>query len=151
MSIPNRVAAPTTKASWVARVICPRAPEPFPNARAIRMFIAKLAITKTPSPTMFWPVPARIVRRSRVASAVPEPSGSLSDVVDMRAKYAGRHARAQEPTNTVATRSAQKEHHFGFREVQTVTVSPMSQFRSLRHRWQRWRYFRRYPWHRPVN
>ena len=43
--------------------------EPFPNARAIRMFIPKLAITKTPRPMMFCPVPARIVRRSRASSA----------------------------------------------------------------------------------
>ncbi len=45
MSIPKRVAAPTTNASWVIRVICPKAGEPFPNARAIRMLIPKLAVT----------------------------------------------------------------------------------------------------------
>ena len=64
MSMPNRVAAPTTNASCVATVICPNAADPLPNAWAIRMFIAKLAITKMPRPITFWPVPARIVLRS---------------------------------------------------------------------------------------
>jgi hypothetical protein len=61
MSIPNRVAAPATKAIWVATVIWPNCDDPAPKARAIRTFIPKLARTKIPSPTMFWPVPARMV------------------------------------------------------------------------------------------
>jgi uncharacterized protein YndB with AHSA1/START domain len=69
MSIPNRVAAPATNASCVISVICPKAADPAPNARATRMFIAKLATTNTPRPRMFWPVPDRIVRRSRACSA----------------------------------------------------------------------------------
>ena len=53
MSIPNRVAAPMTNASCVATVICPKAADPSPNACAIRMFIPKLAMTKTPRPITF--------------------------------------------------------------------------------------------------
>ena len=53
MSIPKRVAAPTTNASWVMSVICPNADGTFLKARAMRMFIAKLATTNTPRPTMF--------------------------------------------------------------------------------------------------
>ena len=62
MSMPNRVAAPATNASCVASVICPRAGEPSGKARAIRMFMPNEATTKTARPTMFWPVPDRIVR-----------------------------------------------------------------------------------------
>ena len=51
----------------------------MPNARAIRMFIPKLAITKTPSPTTFWPVPARIVTWSREPSP-PSPKASARSV-----------------------------------------------------------------------
>ena len=99
MSMPNRVAAPTTNASCVATVICPNAADPLPNACAIRMFIPKLAITKMPRPTTFWPVPARIVLRS-CESSPPRPRASPSRLEElMCAKY------ARAPNRTFPSRS----------------------------------------------
>src|SRR4051794_11108261 len=75
MSIPKRVAAPPMNASWVARVTT--ASERAPCVRAMKMFVPRLARTKTASPAMFCPVPDRIVSWSpncafgRAASIAP--------------------------------------------------------------------------------
>ena len=85
--MPNRVAAPTTNASCVATVICPEGRGSAAERLGDQDVHPKLAMTKTPRPITFWPVPARIVRRSREPSP-PVATASLSRFEErMSAKY----------------------------------------------------------------
>jgi len=51
----------------------------------------------------------------------------------------------------LVTYSTQFEHHARAWRTYGVVMKLFDAFHHLRRRWKRWRYYRRYPWHRPAD